>query len=99
MLNAAFVLRCEIQKCYVSLVEDLDFADAKCIQLSVSKLLGIAIVAGGSVMKVPQILLGMNFEVCCIYFISHSFLSSRKSRDVSGSLVLSLRARDFGVYH
>ncbi|KAF8339578.1 mannose-P-dolichol utilization defect 1 protein [Cantharellus anzutake] len=44
-------------KCYASLVEDLNIADVECIKLTISKLLGIGIVAGGSIMKIPQILL------------------------------------------
>ena len=48
--------RC-FQECYASLVENLNISDVKCIRYSVSKGLGIGIVAGGSVMKVPQLLL------------------------------------------
>lgn len=46
-----------VQKCYQSLIEDLNFGDVDCIKLSVSKGLGIGIVLGGSIVKVPQILL------------------------------------------
>ncbi|KAJ7212937.1 hypothetical protein GGX14DRAFT_550613 [Mycena pura] len=45
------------QKCYTSLVENLDVADVQCIKYSISKGLGIGIVVGGSIMKVPQVLL------------------------------------------
>ena len=45
------------QECYTSLIEDLNISDVKCIRCSVSKGLGIGIVAGGSVMKIPQLLL------------------------------------------
>lgn len=45
------------QECYASLVENLNFGDVECLKYSLSKGLGIAIVAGGTVMKVPQILL------------------------------------------
>jgi mannose-P-dolichol utilization defect protein 1 len=45
------------QECYTSLVENLDMGDVQCIKYSLSKVLGIGIVVGGSVMKVPQILL------------------------------------------
>jgi mannose-P-dolichol utilization defect protein 1 len=41
----------------VSLVENLNIGDIECLKYAVSKGLGIAIVAGGSVMKVPQMLL------------------------------------------
>lgn len=50
-----------MQKCYESLIEDLDFSDSECIKYSISKALGVAIVLGGSIMKVPQLLLSMPF--------------------------------------
>jgi mannose-P-dolichol utilization defect protein 1 len=46
------------QKCYVTLVEDLDIFDVECLKYALSKGIGIGIVAGGSIMKVPQLLLG-----------------------------------------
>ncbi|KAH8092238.1 hypothetical protein BXZ70DRAFT_1010932 [Cristinia sonorae] len=45
------------QKCYESLVENLDINDIECIKYSLSKGLGLGIVVGGSIMKVPQLLL------------------------------------------
>ena len=42
-------------KCYSSLVLDIDVADSECLKLAVSKALGIGIVAASSVVKVPQI--------------------------------------------
>lgn len=45
------------QECYTSLVENIDVRDVKCLKYSLSKVLGIGIVIGGSIMKVPQILL------------------------------------------
>ncbi|KAI0260647.1 hypothetical protein BC834DRAFT_899416 [Gloeopeniophorella convolvens] len=45
------------QKCYVSIVENLDLGDVECLKYSLSKGVGIAIVVGGSIMKVPQLLL------------------------------------------
>ena len=45
------------QECYTSLIENLDFGDLKCLKYSLSKILGIGIVFGGSIMKVPQVLL------------------------------------------
>jgi len=45
------------QECYTSLVENLDISDVQCIKYSVSKGLGIGIVVGGSIMKVPQVIL------------------------------------------
>ena len=49
------------QKCYESLIENLDLSDSECIKYSISKALGVAIVLGGSIMKVPQLLLSMRF--------------------------------------
>ncbi|KAJ7933803.1 hypothetical protein B0H13DRAFT_2227334 [Mycena leptocephala] len=45
------------KQCYTSLVENLDIGDVKCIKYSISKGLGIGIVVGGSIVKVPQLLL------------------------------------------
>lgn len=45
------------QKCYESLVENLDIGDVECLKYSLSKGLGFGIVLGGSIMKVPQLLL------------------------------------------
>ena len=50
-----------MQKCYESLIENLDLSDSECIKYSISKALGVAIVLGGSIMKVPQLLLSMTF--------------------------------------
>jgi mannose-P-dolichol utilization defect 1 len=43
------------QECYTSLIESLNFGDVKCLKYSLSKALGVGIVFGGSIMKVPQI--------------------------------------------
>ncbi|TFY79622.1 hypothetical protein EWM64_g4386 [Hericium alpestre] len=48
------------EKCYVSLVENLNIEDVECLKYSLSKGLGIGIVVGGSIMKVPQLLLILN---------------------------------------
>ncbi|KDR82290.1 hypothetical protein GALMADRAFT_240785 [Galerina marginata CBS 339.88] len=48
------------KECYTSLVENLDITDVHCLKYSLSKGLGIGIVVGGSIMKVPQILLITN---------------------------------------
>lgn len=45
-----------MQKCYTSLVEDLHIDDVECLKYSLSKGLGIGIVAGGSIMKIPQLI-------------------------------------------
>ncbi|KAF7357830.1 Mannose-P-dolichol utilization defect 1 protein-like protein [Mycena venus] len=45
------------KKCYTSLIENLDIGDVECIKYSISKGLGIGIVVGGSIVKVPQLLL------------------------------------------
>jgi len=48
------------ERCYTSLVENLNVRDVECIKYSLSKGLGIGIVVGGSIMKIPQILLIVN---------------------------------------
>ncbi|KAF8759117.1 mannose-P-dolichol utilization defect 1 protein [Rhizoctonia solani] len=45
------------QKCYTTLIENLELGDVDCLKYAISKGLGIGIVAGGAVMKVPQLLL------------------------------------------
>ncbi|KIJ62790.1 hypothetical protein HYDPIDRAFT_168790 [Hydnomerulius pinastri MD-312] len=45
------------QKCYSSLVENLNISDIECLKYSLSKGLGLGIVVGGSIMKVPQLML------------------------------------------
>ncbi|KAI8085135.1 uncharacterized protein BX664DRAFT_338600 [Halteromyces radiatus] len=42
--------------CYISLIEQLDYTDVTCIKYSISKGLGLGIVVGGSIVKIPQIL-------------------------------------------
>jgi mannose-P-dolichol utilization defect 1 len=41
----------------VSLVENLNVEDVECLKYALSKGLGIGIVVGGAIMKVPQLLL------------------------------------------
>ena len=48
-----------LQKCYASIVEDLNLSDVECLKYSLSKGLGVGIVVGGSIMKLPQLLLSM----------------------------------------
>ncbi|KAI0079435.1 mannose-P-dolichol utilization defect 1 protein [Panus rudis PR-1116 ss-1] len=45
------------EKCYTSIVENLHLDDVECLKYSLSKGLGLGIVVGGSIMKVPQLLL------------------------------------------
>jgi mannose-P-dolichol utilization defect protein 1 len=44
------------EKCYVSLIENLNLGDMDCIKYAISKGLGFGIVLGGSIVKIPQIL-------------------------------------------
>jgi mannose-P-dolichol utilization defect protein 1 len=44
------------EHCYKTIVEDLNVTDVECLKLVLSKGLGFGIVAGGSIVKVPQIL-------------------------------------------
>ncbi|KAG9315309.1 hypothetical protein JVU11DRAFT_4448 [Chiua virens] len=45
------------EKCYTSLVKDLNLGDVDCLKYALSKGLGLGIVVGGSIMKVPQLML------------------------------------------
>ncbi|KAL5482676.1 hypothetical protein ACEPAI_9270 [Sanghuangporus weigelae] len=45
------------EKCYHSLVEELNVGDVECLKYALSKGLGVGIVIGGSIMKVPQVLI------------------------------------------
>src|SRR6185369_5763582 len=42
-------------KCYSSLVEQFNVGDVDCMKLVLSKVLGLGIVVGGSLLKFPQI--------------------------------------------
>ncbi|KAG0251836.1 hypothetical protein DFQ27_008496 [Actinomortierella ambigua] len=44
------------EKCYSALIEDLDYKNVPCIKYSISKGLGMGIVLGGAIVKVPQII-------------------------------------------
>ena len=43
-------------ECYKNLILDIDLTSTQCLKLAISKALGIATVAGSSVVKVPQII-------------------------------------------
>ncbi|KAF9167667.1 hypothetical protein DFQ26_003631 [Actinomortierella ambigua] len=44
------------EQCYSALIEDLDYKNVPCIKYSISKGLGMGIVLGGAIVKVPQII-------------------------------------------
>ncbi|KAI9358358.1 hypothetical protein BD770DRAFT_343677 [Pilaira anomala] len=44
------------EECYSSLLENFNFHDMACIKYAISKGLGLGIVVGGSIVKIPQIL-------------------------------------------
>ena len=78
------------QKCYLSLVENLHITDTECLKLAISKALGIGIVIGGSIMKLPQLLLitsarsarGLSLPAFVLETLAYgitSFYSSRNS--------------------
>ncbi|KPV74015.1 uncharacterized protein RHOBADRAFT_37877 [Rhodotorula graminis WP1] len=48
------------QECYTTLVWNTDLADTRCLKLALSKGLGLGMVAGGAILKVPQILTVVN---------------------------------------
>ncbi|KJA18987.1 hypothetical protein HYPSUDRAFT_144278, partial [Hypholoma sublateritium FD-334 SS-4] len=68
------------EECYGSLVENLHLGDVVCLKLALSKGLGIGIVAGGAIMKVPQILLitsarsarGPSLESYCLETLAYA---------------------------
>ncbi|KAL9632826.1 MAG: hypothetical protein Q9164_005073 [Protoblastenia rupestris] len=49
-------------KCYKSLILDINLSDSTCLKLAVSKTLGLGIIAGSSVVKIPQILKLLNSQ-------------------------------------
>ncbi|CAO1613285.1 unnamed protein product [Sympodiomycopsis kandeliae] len=50
------------QECYVTLIYNVDLSSTFCIKLAISKALGLGIVVGGSVMKLPQLLKIINSQ-------------------------------------
>ena len=48
--------------CYKALVLDIDLSSTECLKLATSKVLGVGIIAGSSVVKVPQILKLLNSQ-------------------------------------
>ncbi|KWU45024.1 mannose-P-dolichol utilization defect 1 protein, partial [Rhodotorula sp. JG-1b] len=44
------------QECYTTLVYNLDLTSSECLKLALSKVLGLGMVAGGAILKLPQIL-------------------------------------------
>jgi mannose-P-dolichol utilization defect protein 1 len=44
------------KECYVSLIEELHVTDVPCVKLAISKGLGLGIVVGGAIIKIPQII-------------------------------------------
>ena len=63
-VSPVYALADGFQECYGSLVENLHLGDVQCLKLALSKGLGIGIVAGGAIMKVPQILLSESQVTC-----------------------------------
>lgn len=45
-----------MQECYTTLVWDTDLTSQECLKHALSKVLGLGIVVGGSIVKVPQII-------------------------------------------
>lgn len=44
------------ETCYVSLIEEFHLTDVPCVKLAISKGLGLGIVVGGAIVKIPQII-------------------------------------------
>jgi mannose-P-dolichol utilization defect protein 1 len=51
-----FYLGLMTPECFESLVVDLDFSNVSCLKLAISKALGLGIVVGSSLVKLPQVL-------------------------------------------
>lgn len=63
--------------CYKSLILDIDIQDTKCLKLAISKTLGIATVAGSSIVKLPQILKLLSSQSAAgISFLSYALETS-----------------------
>lgn len=63
--------------CYKSLILDVDLSNTQCLSLALSKTLGIATVAGSSVVKLPQILkLLQSQSAAGISFLSYALETS-----------------------
>ncbi|KAI6119502.1 hypothetical protein EDD17DRAFT_1551969 [Pisolithus thermaeus] len=77
------------EKCYSSLVEDLNVGDVECLKYSLSKGLGLGIVVGGSIMKVPQLLLilsaqsarGLSFSAHALETLSYAITTAYSYRN------------------
>ena len=44
------------EDCFDKFVNKQDFSDTECIKFTISKAVGLAIVAGSSILKIPQII-------------------------------------------
>ncbi|ORX45819.1 mannose-P-dolichol utilization defect 1 protein [Piromyces finnis] len=51
-----FIISLIGDKCYVELVENLNVTNFECLKYSFSKVLGLGMVCGGAILKVPQII-------------------------------------------
>jgi mannose-P-dolichol utilization defect protein 1 len=77
------------KKCYTSLVENLDINDVDCIKYSLSKGLGLGIVLGGSIMKIPQLMLiisarsvrGLSLSAYLLETLSYAITSAYSFRN------------------
>ena len=63
---------CLFKHCYTTLVEDLEIDNIECLKYSLSKGLGLGIVVGGSIMKVPQLILSAPPFITILSY-AHSF--------------------------
>jgi mannose-P-dolichol utilization defect protein 1 len=54
-ISSTDVIPVLFQTCYDSLIYNFDLSDTECVKYSISKGLGLGIVVGGSIVKLPQI--------------------------------------------
>jgi len=62
--------------CYAELVENLNWNNDQCLKIALSKILGVGIVAGGAIVKIPQILKLLNSKSAAGLSISSYILET-----------------------
>ena len=62
-------------KCFESLVGNLNYGDSDCLKMLISKGLGLAIIAGATCVKLPQILKITKVRLIYTFWSSLSFTS------------------------
>jgi len=109
--DVIFYLGLMTPQCFESLVVDLDFSNVPCIKMLVSKALGLAIVVGSSLVKLPQVVkigqsgsadgisfMGVLLELVAITFSGgYAFTSNFPFSSYGESVFLALQTAAIGV--